>query len=203
MGRSTPAFDDDVGDFAVIGAADFQEFLEAAPGVGHLEQRAAAVMAGTLPQDGRRHAQEHHHRALPQQRAVLGADHRTTTGGEHHVGFAGQIVEGLGFALAKPVLTFDLEDYRNLDPRPRLDLVIGVDETQAEPLGEIDLDDWSGIFVGGGPFNASDPLEKKSPVQQRVEAEISALLDEVVAAIVTGIDYRAPRTAAIGPAGQD
>lgn len=52
---------------------------------------------------------------------------------------------------------------------------------EAEPLGEIDLDDWSGIFVGGGPFNASDPLEKKSPVQQRVEAEISALLDEVVA----------------------
>ena len=51
---------------------------------------------------------------------------------------------------------------------------------EAEPLGEIDLDDWSGIFVGGGPFNASDPLEKKSPVQQRVEAEISALLDEVV-----------------------
>ena len=52
---------------------------------------------------------------------------------------------------------------------------------EAEPLGEIDLDDWSGIFVGGGPFNASDPLENKSPVQQRVEAEISALLDEVVA----------------------
>lgn len=52
---------------------------------------------------------------------------------------------------------------------------------EAEPLGEIDLDDWSGIFVGGGPFNASDPVERKSAVQQRVEAEISALLDEVVA----------------------
>lgn len=52
---------------------------------------------------------------------------------------------------------------------------------EAEPLGEIDLDDWSGIFVGGGPFNASDPVEKKSAVQRRVEAEISALLDEVVA----------------------
>jgi GMP synthase (glutamine-hydrolysing) len=52
---------------------------------------------------------------------------------------------------------------------------------EAEPLGEIDLDDWSGIFVGGGPFNASDPIEKKSAVQRRVEAEIAALLDEVVA----------------------
>lgn len=52
---------------------------------------------------------------------------------------------------------------------------------EARPLGGVDLDDYSGIFVGGGPFNASDPIEKKSAAQQRVEAEIAALLDEVVA----------------------
>lgn len=52
---------------------------------------------------------------------------------------------------------------------------------EAEPLGGIELDDWSGIFVGGGPFNASDPASKKSTVQLRVEAEIAALLDDVVA----------------------
>lgn len=52
---------------------------------------------------------------------------------------------------------------------------------EAAPLGEIDLDDYSGIFVGGGPFNASDPPEKKSAVQRRVESEIDALLDEVIA----------------------
>lgn len=52
---------------------------------------------------------------------------------------------------------------------------------EAGPLGAIDLDDYSGIFVGGGPFNASDPPEKKSAVQRRVEAEIDALLDEVIA----------------------
>ena len=51
---------------------------------------------------------------------------------------------------------------------------------EAEPLGDIDLDDWSGIFVGGGPFNASDPPERKSGVQRRVEAEISTLLDAVI-----------------------
>ena len=27
------------------------------------------------------------------------------------------------------------------------------------PLGSVDLDDWSGIFLGGGPFNSSDPNE--------------------------------------------
>ena len=49
-------------------------------------------------------------------------------------------------------------------------------------LGDIDLRDWSGIWVGGGPFNYTDPDEKKSPVQRRVEADVSRLLDAVVGA---------------------
>ena len=48
------------------------------------------------------------------------------------------------------------------------------------PLGPVRLDDWSGIFLGGGPFNSSDPDELKSPVQRRVESELGALLDVVV-----------------------
>ncbi|WP_341579601.1 glutamine amidotransferase [Microbacterium schleiferi] len=52
---------------------------------------------------------------------------------------------------------------------------------EAGPMPELELDDLSGIFVGGGPFNASDPLEQKSAVQRRVEAEFDALLDQVVA----------------------
>lgn len=46
--------------------------------------------------------------------------------------------------------------------------------------GGVDLDDWSGILLGGGPFNSSDPEDVKSPVQKRVEAELGALLDVVV-----------------------
>lgn len=49
-----------------------------------------------------------------------------------------------------------------------------------EPLGSVDLDDWSGILLGGGPFNASDPVAAKSATQRRVEGELAALLDEVV-----------------------
>lgn len=52
---------------------------------------------------------------------------------------------------------------------------------EAEPMPALDLDQLSGIMVGGGPFNASDPIEKKSAVQKRVEAEFDALLDRVVA----------------------
>ncbi len=49
-------------------------------------------------------------------------------------------------------------------------------------LGRIDLRDWSGILLGGGPFNSSDPEPSKSPVQRRVEADLRGLLDEVVSA---------------------
>jgi GMP synthase (glutamine-hydrolysing) len=51
-----------------------------------------------------------------------------------------------------------------------------------DALGDIDLRDWSGIWVGGGPFNYTDPDEKKSSVQRRVEADLSRLLDFVVGA---------------------
>ena len=49
-------------------------------------------------------------------------------------------------------------------------------------LGGIDLRDWSGIWLGGGPFNYSDPKESKSEVQRRVEADLRGLLDAVVRA---------------------
>ena len=49
------------------------------------------------------------------------------------------------------------------------------------PLGVVDLDAWSGIVLGGGPFQSSDPEPTKSPVQLRVEADLAALLDLVVA----------------------
>jgi len=49
-------------------------------------------------------------------------------------------------------------------------------------LGHVDLRDWSGILLGGGPFNYSDPEELKTPVQRRVEADLRGLLDQVVSA---------------------
>jgi len=52
---------------------------------------------------------------------------------------------------------------------------------ERRPLGHVDLDEWSGIILGGGPYNASDPDSAKSTVQRRVEAELHALLDAVVA----------------------
>ena len=53
---------------------------------------------------------------------------------------------------------------------------------EQRPLGNVDLRDWSGIFLGGGPFNASDPEGSKSPVQRRVEADLRGLFEQVIRA---------------------
>jgi GMP synthase (glutamine-hydrolysing) len=52
---------------------------------------------------------------------------------------------------------------------------------ERDELGHVDLDDWSGIVLGGGPFNISDPAELKSAAQRRAEAEMRALALDVVA----------------------
>lgn len=49
-----------------------------------------------------------------------------------------------------------------------------------QPLGSIDLDDWSGIILGGGPYNVSDPPESKSATQRRVESELLRLINRIV-----------------------
>jgi GMP synthase (glutamine-hydrolysing) len=48
------------------------------------------------------------------------------------------------------------------------------------PLGPIDLDDWSGIILGGGSYNVSDPAALKSPTQQRAESELLDLLGRII-----------------------
>src|SRR6478672_572904 len=51
-----------------------------------------------------------------------------------------------------------------------------------ESLGRIDLADWSGIVLGGGPYNVSDAPESKSATQRRVESELLPLTDRIVEA---------------------
>ena len=50
-----------------------------------------------------------------------------------------------------------------------------------EELPAVELDDWSGILLGGGAWNASDPESTKSPEQRRAERALFGLLDAVVA----------------------
>ncbi|MBK0418142.1 glutamine amidotransferase [Leucobacter sp. CSA1] len=49
------------------------------------------------------------------------------------------------------------------------------------PLGAVDFDRYSGIILAGSPFTVSEPEEAKSATERRVERELAALLDEVIA----------------------
>ena len=45
----------------------------------------------------------------------------------------------------------------------------------------LDLSDYSGVIVGGGPGCVSDPPEKKKPVEARMERAVMSLMPEVIA----------------------
>jgi GMP synthase (glutamine-hydrolysing) len=47
-------------------------------------------------------------------------------------------------------------------------------------LPELSLEDYAGVIVGGGPGCVSDPPEKKSPVEARIEADIFSLMPHVL-----------------------
>ena len=51
---------------------------------------------------------------------------------------------------------------------------------RARGLGPVDLDDWSGIVVGGGPWNVSDPQHEKAAEQIRGEARLRDLALQVL-----------------------
>jgi GMP synthase (glutamine-hydrolysing) len=61
-------------------------------------------------------------------------------------------------------------------PESRLERI----RIEQQALPEIRLEDYSGIFVGGGPFNFT--TTNKSMTQERIEKELLRLLDDVVEA---------------------
>ncbi len=51
---------------------------------------------------------------------------------------------------------------------------------EVEGIPEIDLEDYAGVIVGGGPSNVSDPEDKKEAYQIRFEADLNRLLPEIL-----------------------
>jgi GMP synthase (glutamine-hydrolysing) len=52
---------------------------------------------------------------------------------------------------------------------------------ERDGIPPLDLGAFSAIIVGGSPFDISTPVEDKSPMQRRLEADFDALLTRVVA----------------------
>ncbi|MFT8394612.1 glutamine amidotransferase [Propionibacterium sp.] len=49
---------------------------------------------------------------------------------------------------------------------------------EAEPVPPLDLADFSGMILGGGSFNASDPV--KDALQRRVESDLASLVNRAI-----------------------
>lgn len=49
---------------------------------------------------------------------------------------------------------------------------------ETQPLPPLDLSEYSGVILGGSSFNISDEI--KSSIQQRVEADLRGLVDQIV-----------------------
>ena len=63
----------------------------------------------------------------------------------------------------------------------------GLDETQVhrvrldqERLPDLTLEDYAGVIVGGGPGCVSDPIDKKDPLEARIEADIMGLMPAIL-----------------------
>jgi GMP synthase (glutamine-hydrolysing) len=50
---------------------------------------------------------------------------------------------------------------------------------EKETLPDLDLSDYSGVIVGGGPGCVSDPAEQKDPTEAKIEAEILSLMPQI------------------------
>lgn len=51
---------------------------------------------------------------------------------------------------------------------------------ERDPLPKINLDNYSGVVVGGGPNNVSDPDHKKTKPQIKYDKWLAELLDEII-----------------------
>lgn len=50
---------------------------------------------------------------------------------------------------------------------------------EKEGIPELDLLNYSGVIIGGGPSNVSDPISKKNTAQRKFEAELKRLYSQV------------------------
>lgn len=93
--------------------------------------------------------------------------------------------------MAKPFLILQLrpEDAAADDELQAFMRFGGLEETdihrvrmEQQSIPSINLKDYSGVIVGGGPSCVSDPEEKKSQTQLRFEEELTPLLDKIIEA---------------------
>ncbi|KAA9394218.1 glutamine amidotransferase [Kocuria coralli] len=71
--------------------------------------------------------------------------------------------------------------FSGLRPRDLHRIRLEQSEEASSELASVDLAGYSGVMVGGSPFNTSMPQEEKTPTQVRVELSLGKMLDRVMA----------------------
>ena len=129
-------FDDVMRDLAIERIAQRVEIDQARPRIGGLQHRPVATAAQALPEHLGPGVQVEHRAAFPQPRARSRTHHGTATRRQHDAGQLRELGDDRLFTIAEAGLALDLEDRRDADAQPRFELVVGVDETLVESLGE-------------------------------------------------------------------
>ena len=133
--RPVARFDRDVGE-PIGRAALVEQPAQGRLGIGGLQQRAVRAFANS--------SQQHLEFRLQPDRDARGGDalagdgvhEGAAAGREHLLALVEQASDHLAFAVAEIGLAEALEDLRDGHARPGLDLGVGIDERQAQPLGE-------------------------------------------------------------------
>ena len=123
-------------DFTVQRIALRHELGELATGVRCLQQRAVAVVARAVPEFVDARSQVDHGATGVERCTVRRIEHGAAAGCEDHTAQSREFVDHCRLAGTESGLALDIEDDRNLDARACLDLVVGVEEGEAETLRE-------------------------------------------------------------------
>ena len=96
-----------------------------------------------------------HETTGPQVITIRRVDNSATTGCEHDTFPSRQVVDDFRFAFSEASLAFLLENERDIDAGPRLDLLVAIDEVQVQEPCELPPD---GRFAGAHGAHQEDVL---------------------------------------------
>src|SRR6185437_2474433 len=148
-----------IGDLAIQRIAQLIKLDEPRARIRCVQHRPVPAVAKPLPQRLGLGVKIQDRAVFAQARAARRAHDRAAAGREHDARKARQLVDHRLLAIAKARLAFDLENRRNGDAEPRLELVVGVDETLVETTRELPPE--------RGLARAHESHEKKiAPVQR-------------------------------------
>jgi hypothetical protein len=132
----TSGVDHDIGNFAIKGIAQATELLQPLARIGSLQQRPVLVVTRALQNILHAGAQVHHRAACIQVGSVLRIENRPAAGSQHDALLRRQVANHFRFPPAETFLPFDFKNPRNRCTGTRFDLMVGINETLVQFLGQ-------------------------------------------------------------------